>query len=427
MSGRIAKASDAVDADRVAADLAALAAIGANKGGGVTRLAYTDEDRRAREYITHLMEQAGLAVRVDAVGNVFARREAQLAGAPAVLSGSHLDTVPRGGALDGALGVVASLEAARAIGFAGLELRYPLEVVVFADEEGVRFNNVGLTGSRALLGTLDAEEPITCHDADGMSMAAAWQNWGLDPRRAIEARRDARTIHAFVELHIEQGAILDTSGIAIGVVTGIAAPANLTLRLTGAADHAGATPMSMRRDALAAAAEVVLAAERIARDELGPPAVATVGKMDIIPGASNVVPGEVTIVADVRHISAAERERAISRIEQEAAAVASRRGLHVETLDVGRVQPAEMSPSVRRAIEASCRALDIPFMRLPSGAAHDAMNLARMARSGMIFVPSVGGRSHCPEEYTRLDDIVAGVRVLTATLVRLAGAPTANS
>jgi hydantoinase/carbamoylase family amidase len=410
-----------VVAERVANDLAALAGIGALDGGGITRLAFSDEDRVARAYIMEQMERAGLTVRVDAAGNIFGRREGRSPGAPAVLSGSHLDTVPRGGSLDGALGVVAALEAARAVGLAGLELARPLEVVVFTDEEGVRFNNFGLTGSRALLGTLDIDELEASHDSEGTSVATAMRRWGLDPARVHEARRDGSTIHAFVELHIEQGAVLDAAHLPVGVVTGIAAPANVTLRLSGVADHAGATPMDLRHDALTGAAEVILAAERIARHEVGPPAVATVGQLDVVPGASNVIPGQVTLVVDVRHVSASERDRAITRIEQEAARIAQRRNLRAETVGLTRVEPAELSPAVVETIEAACIALDVPHMRLPSGAAHDAMNVRRIAPTGMIFVPSVQGRSHCPEELTRVEDIVAGVCVLAETLARLGG------
>jgi len=223
-----------------------------------------------------------------------------------------------------------------------------------------------------------------------------------------------------VELHIEQGAVLETAGVSIGVVTGIAASADLTLRLTGVADHAGATPMTLRHDALVGAAELILAVERIARDEVGPPTVATIGTLRIEPGASNVIPGEVTLMVDVRHISVTERDRAIARIEEEAAVVGRRRVLRVETVSISRAEPAEMAPAVVEIIEASCRELGLPYLRLPSGAAHDTMNMARIAPVGMIFVPSIAGRSHCPEEDTRLDDIVAGVRVLVGTLVRLA-------
>ncbi len=420
MDGQCGRAGDYVDKRRIEADLTALAAIGAQEGGGITRRAYSREDEAARAYIMAAMSQAGLAVRVDAAGNIFARRaESGATGSP-VMSGSHLDTVPRGGSLDGALGVVAALEAIRAIDDAGLNLSYPLEVVVFVDEEGARFNNIGLMGSRAVRGTLTAEEVQSCCDHNGVTIAEAWRRWGLDPTRLSDARRDPSTIRAYVELHIEQGAVLDTAGLPVGVVTGIATPVNLTFRLVGAADHAGATPMTLRRDALTGAAELILAVERIARDELGPPTVATVGMLDIVPGASNVVPGEVTLAVDVRHVEATELNRGIARIRQEAAAIAARRSLSVTAEEVGRIEPVDLSPMVIEAIGAACRAADTPHMYLSSGAAHDAMNVAHLAPTGMIFVPSVGGRSHCPEEATRADDIVAGVRVLAHTLARLA-------
>ena len=413
-------AAAAVDASRIVRDLAALARIGALAGGGISRPAYGDEERCARAYITAELERAGLAVRMDSAGNLFGRREGRVLDAPAVLSGSHLDTVPRGGRLDGALGVVAALEAARAIGASGVRLDRPIEVMVFADEEGVRFKNGGLTGSRALIGLLRADELEVARDDEGTTLAEAWRRWDLDPRRLGDARIDPHSVHAFVELHIEQGAVLETAGVSIGVVTGIAASADLTLRLTGVADHAGATPMTLRHDSLVGASELILAVERIARDEVGPPTVATIGTLRIEPGASNVIPGEVTLMVDVRHISVTERDRAIARIEEEAAVVGRRRVLRVETVSISRAEPAEMAPAVVEIIEASCRELGLPYLRLPSGAAHDTMNMARIAPVGMIFVPSIAGRSHCPEEDTRLDDIVAGVRVLVGTLVRLA-------
>jgi hydantoinase/carbamoylase family amidase len=413
-------ATAAVDPSRIARDLASLAQIGALADGGITRFAYGDEERRARAYVTEELERVGLTVRIDSAGNLFARLEGRVPNAPAVLSGSHLDTVPRGGRLDGTLGVVAALEAARAIGASGVQLDHPIEVVVFADEEGVRFKNGGLTGSRALVGLLGADDLDMSHDDEGTTLAEALRGWDLDPGRLADARLDPKAIHAFVELHIEQGAVLETAGVPIGVVTGIAAPADMTLRLSGVADHAGATPMTLRHDALAGTAELILAVERIARDEAGPPAVATIGTLNVVPGASNVIPGEVTFMVDVRHSSVTERERLIARIDEEAAAVGRRRGLQTEIVSISRAEPAEMTPVVVQAIEASCRELGYPHMQLPSGAVHDTLNMARIAPVGMIFVPSIGGRSHCPEEDTPLDDIVAGVRVLVGTLVKLA-------
>jgi hydantoinase/carbamoylase family amidase len=294
-----------------------------------------------------------------------------------------------------------------------------LEVICFAGEEP-RFGS-GCLGSRALAGSLTRGELDTMCDREGISVAAAMRDVGLDPDRIDEARLDFASVHAFVELHIEQAGVLETAGISIGAVTHIAAPHDLLVRIVGAPAHAGATPMRLRRDAFAGAAEAAVALERIARESSSGTTVATVGVVHVWPGAINVIPGEVELHVDVRDYDLDARVAVVAGFVQALDEIAQARGLEIGTELITLDQPAVCSPIVVDAVRGACAELDEPYLDVVSGAYHDAMVLGARVPMGMIFVPSIGGISHSPEEFTPAEDIDGGVRVLAATLRRLAG------
>jgi len=381
------------------------------------REAYSPAFLEARAFARRRLDEAGLVTRVDAVGNLFGRT-----GAPdeaVVLTGSHLDAVPNGGAFDGAAGVIAGLEAVRTIVEAGVPLGKPLEVVGFVEEEG-RFS--GLLGSAVMTGRTAIDGLAGLRDQDGVSFAEALAGAGLDVSRIEDAVRGAGEIAAFVELHVEQGAVLEQAGIPIGVVTAIAGTHRLAVEIVGRADHAGATPMEARKDALLAAAEVVLAARKIAVESARPTARATVGQLFVEPNVTSAVAERVRFVVDVRDVDAAERARIAERVEQAIAVACQRERLSYRIANPMSATPGHTDPAVRAAIEEACRVIGVPFMRLMSGASHDALNLAQVVPTGMIFVPSRDGRSHSPAEFTSLDQLALGTDVLIATLLQLAAA-----
>jgi hydantoinase/carbamoylase family amidase len=390
----------------------------AREGGGITREVYTPEYARATEYVGGLMRDAGLEVRLDSAGNLFGRWPGADAGAGRVLTGSHFDTTLNAGRLDGVLGVLGAIEAVAQLRASGFVPRRTIELIGFAGEEP-RFG-AGCIGSRAMVGSISRGDLDEMHDRDGVSVAAAMRASGLDPDRLDEARLDAASVHAFVELHIEQGAVLEASGVPIGVVEQIAAPHDLRVTLRGAATHAGATPMHLRRDALVGAAEIVVALERLARASSSGTTVATVGVLQVSPGAVNVVPGEVRMDIDVRDGDLEARTEVVDALLAALAEVAGRRGLELAVSTITRDVPAACSPRVIDAVRLACEELDLPWLAMTSGAYHDAMVLGAKVPIGMIFVPSVGGVSHHPDEHTEPADLERGVAVLARTLARLA-------
>jgi len=315
------------------------------------------------------------------------------------------------------VGVLGAIEAVRSLRDAGFEPRRGIEVVAVAGEEP-RFGT-GCIGSRALVGALGPRDLDALRDRDGVSLAEALRGAGFDPARIADARLDPAAVHAFVELHIEQGVVLETHGEAIGVVTAIAAPHDLRLILRGAATHAGATPMTLRRDALAGAAEVMTALERLARESPSGTTVGTVGVLRARPGAINVVPGEAELDVDVRDSDLAAREAVVDGLLATAHEICERRGLELEVQPIVQDTPVVCSDEVVAAAEAACEELALTFRRMTSGAYHDAMIMAAEVPVGMVFVPSAGGVSHHPDEYTAPEQLDAGVRVLAGVLARL--------
>ena len=386
--------------------------------GGITREVYTPTYAAALERVAEWMREAGLEVRLDAVGNLFGRWEGGEPDAPLVLTGSHVDTTLNAGRYDGVLGVLGAIAAVHLLRGAGTAPRRSIELVAWAGEEP-RFGT-GCVGSRAAAGQLARADLDRLRDRDGTSMAAALREAGFDPDRLPAAEIEPAGIHALVELHIEQGAVLEDAGESIGVVTAIAAPHDFRLTLRGAATHAGATPMRLRRDALTGAAEAIAAVERIARASPSGTTVGTVGVVRARPGAINVVPGEVELDVDVRDSDLAARTRVVDDVLAAAREIAGRRGLALEVTPIVEDAPVACEPAVIEAAEAAVRELGLPFRRMISGAYHDAMIMGARVPIGMIFVPSAGGVSHHPDEYTAPAELDDGVRVLAGTLARLA-------
>ena len=397
-----------------------LAAINSDPAaGGITREVFTDHYTQANDHVADLMRSAGLEVRGDAFGNLFGRLIGREPSAPAVLTGSHIDTTLNAGAYDGVLGVIGAIEALRALQEAGWEPQRSVEVIAFAGEEP-RFAS-GCLGSRALTGDLTRAELDTMRDRDGVSVAEAMRSVGLDPDRLEEVRLDPSGVHAFVELHIEQGSVLETAGIPIGVVTHIAAPHDLLVTVRGKAAHAGATPMRLRHDAFAGAVEGAALLEKLAQASASQSTVATVGVVHLSPGAINVIPGEAELHVDIRDCDLPARVAVVDGFRAGLTEIADRRGLEIDVETIRHDHPAACDPSIVAAARAACDDVGEPYLELISGAYHDAMVLGPHVPIGMIFVPSVGGLSHSPLEFTAPEDLDRGVRVLAATLRRLAG------
>jgi ureidoglycolate amidohydrolase len=389
-----------------------------HEGGGLIREVYTAEYDQAVEYVSELMRDAGLQTRVDAAGNLYGAWPGAEPEAPRVLTGSHFDTTLNAGRYDGVVGVLGGIEAIRELRARGYRPRRTLEVIGFAGEEP-RFG-AGCIGSRAMTATITRQDLDLMQDRDGVSIAEAMLERGLDPERLGEAQIDPATVHAFVELHIEQGAVLESSGNEIGIVTHIAAPHDLRVALEGSPMHAGATPMRLRRDALVGAAEAALELERLALASPSGTTVGTIGVMRISPSAVNVIPGRVEMDIDVRDSNLAARESVVDALRAKLNELAARRGLELSIETLTRDEPAPCSPIVTGAVAAACEELEVKAIEMISGAYHDAMVLGAQVPIGMIFVPSAGGLSHHPDEYTAPEEIDRGVAVLAGTLARLA-------
>ncbi len=407
---------------RLQQDLEALACIGRCTDHGITRPAFSPAFMEAQHWLEERIQAAGLSLEIDGALNVIGRL-AGPPGRPTVITGSHLDSVPGGGTLDGALGVVAGLEALRRIRELGVELEHSLEVVAFTDEEG-RFG--GMFGSQAMAGHLTPEAIVGAHDLDGVSLVDAMQALGFDAMHALRAARSPRTVHAFVELHIEQGPVLDRAGVHLGVVEGIVGLFKWNAQLRGVANHAGTTPMNMRNDAFQGVAELAGEIDRLLEEHGGGASVATIGRVALHPGAANVVPSRVEFSLEARDIDPDVLSELALGFRRALSAIARRRGLMFDFEVLSEIDPVVCDPKVLAAIEDSARSLDVPSQRLPSGAAHDTQCMAYLAPSGMIFVPSKDGRSHSPAEWTSWESIEIGANCLFRTLLRLATNANAN-
>lgn len=403
-----------VDSARVMRQLEELSHIGGTASGGVTRLGLTLANAQAKQLVAGWMRNAGLTVSYDAGANLVGR----LGGAgPAIVMASHLDSVIEGGRFDGCLGVVMAVEVARLLGSAQADLAHPVEVTAFSDEEGTRFGT-GFFGSRAMLGKLP-QGILDLADKNGVTIGQAMERLGYPAENIGQAVRHPEEMLALLEVHIEQGSVLDQLGYPVGVVTGIAGPAHFQVTIQGRADHAGATPMSLRRDPLAAAAQVILAAEKLAR-EVSPTAVATAGKIRTEPGAVNVIPGMADFSLDIRDVGKESRDALIDSILESLEVACRSRQVSWEVEEHLRVDPVPLSPWVQDVLARACEAAGAPVHRMPSGAGHDAMIFAPLVDTGMLFVRSRDGISHSPRERTEEAEIGEATEVLWRAVRELA-------
>ncbi len=408
----------AIDGARIEAELAHLATFTEAPPPAVTRVLWTPIDLAGRAFVRSLLEAEGLAIRTDAIGTIFARWEGTIAALAPVGSGSHVDAIPNAGRYDGCYGVIGAIEAVRALRRTGFVPRRPIEVVIFASEEPTRFG-VGCVGSRLMTGALSPDAARQLRDADGVSFEAA--RAGAGHAGDLESVRLAPGAYAgFVELHIEQGPVLERLGIPVGIVTAIAAPTTLRVTVHGEGGHAGALLMPDRRDALAAAAEVVLAVEAAARASGAADTVATVGQLAVFPGAVNGVPSRVDLSVDARDVDGARRDATVARIRDAMRGVAARRQVGIDVEVVTDDPPATMDPTLVEVLAMAAGEAGVVSHRLPSRAYHDSLFMPRVCPTAMVFVPCRGGVSHRPDEFASEADMAAGVRVLAHALARLA-------
>jgi N-carbamoyl-L-amino-acid hydrolase len=400
-----------VNGARIVQHLEGLSQFGRNQQGGVSRVAYSEADRQGREYAMSLMRAAGLEVHIDAAGNLVGRRAGIDRALKPLLMGSHIDSVPEGGNYDGDVGSMGAIEVAQTLNEKKVTTRHPLEVIIFANEEG------GTIGSHAISGEFN-QKYFDLVTNSGKTIRDGIRFVGGDPDKLATIRRRPGDIHAYLELHIEQGGILDTEKINIGVVEGIVGITQWEVKIEGFANHAGTTPMNQRRDAMLAAARFIDAVNRIVTSVPGRQ-VGTVGKLQAWPGAYNVIPGKVILGLELRDLDAANVQMLYQQIREESAQIARSTGTTFDFTQTNTIVPAPTDERVRKAIEETAKGLGLTTKWMPSGAGHDAQEIARLGPVGMIFVPSVGGISHSPKEYSRPEDIANGANVLLHTLLKL--------
>lgn len=405
-----------VNASRLRADLESLSSIGQRAaGGGLDRVAMSPAHLQATAWLKQRMADCGLTVSEDGALNVSGLLAGRASG-PHVATGSHLDSVPGGGHLDGALGVVGGLECLRRLSELGVTLARPVELIAFNDEEG-RFG--GMFGSQAISGSLTAEMIGQAIDRTGVSLSEQFAHLGKDALAALSAIRTRRDLYAFVELHIEQGPVLDASRTPIGVVDSIVGLCRLRVVLTGQANHAGTTPMSQRKDALQGFALIAGQIESLVLGRRNPYSRITIGQLKLKPGAANVIPGWVEFSLDVRATTRQELDALVEACGGIVEEAVSQRGLSAETEMISRLEPVSCHPQIADIVERQAKSAGLSSQRLPSGAAHDTQMMARLCPVGMLFVPSREGKSHSPSEFTPFGDIEAGTNILLNTLYEL--------
>lgn len=408
----LAAGKPAANDARIQQHITELSKFGANPQGGVSRVAFSDADIAGRQYVRKLMQEAGLVVRIDAAGNIIGRREGRDPKLPPILIGSHTDSVPGGGNYDGDVGTLGAIEVAQVLHEQGIKLKHPLEVVDFANEEG------GTVGSLAMSGQLESKA-LDLMTHSGKTIRDGIRAVGGDPDRLAEAVRKPGDLKAYVELHIEQGAILDESDIDIGVVEGIVGIRWWDVTVEGVPNHAGTTPMNRRRDAMLSAAEFALAVNRVATGMPGRQ-VATVGRIRAEPGAPNVIPGKVVMSLEIRDLDEAKMDAVFAAVQAEAEKIARARQTPISfTRLETSSRPAPTDERVRRIITNAAKSLGFSSKPMPSGAGHDAQEISHIAPTGMIFVPSVGGVSHSPKEFTSQQDMGNGANVLLQTVLAI--------
>lgn len=400
---------------RLRSNIEEISKIGRSEDHGIYRQAFTENDLQARKWLSARIEEAGLELEVDGAANIHGYLGDR--SRPSVVIGSHIDSVPAAGPLDGTLGVLTGLECLQSIKEQSIEHYYPLELVSFSDEEG-RFG--GLLGSQSFVGDINPQRIHNSRDLNGVSLGDAMAACGYEAIKALDARRNPRSVRSYLELHIEQGPVLDSMDVPIGVVSHITGLFKWSIRLIGRPDHAGTTPMHMRADALAGLAEFSMEIPRVLEENGSDRSVATIGKVDLFPGTANTVPGQVEFSLDCRDTEPQVLQDLMTAFRKALSAIARRRDLMFEFDVLSEVEPVACDDAIQRMIQNASERFGVQSNVMPSGAAHDAQIVARMAPVGMIFVPSKAGRSHSSAEWTDWEDIETGANVALHTLLQMA-------
>jgi beta-ureidopropionase / N-carbamoyl-L-amino-acid hydrolase len=402
----------AINGDRLNANIERLAKVGRQPSGSISRVAFSTEALQARVLVQQWMVEAGMTTRLDAAGNLIGTFPGRVQGAPALATGSHLDTVPSGGRFDGVLGVLAGIEVVNTLREYAVQLQHPIEVIAFTDEENT------MIGCQAIAGTVLVNEPERYRSKAGQPIQDCLESIDGNWDAIATATRSRADLAAFVELHVEQGAVLESLGHAIGIVQGVVGIQRYAIAITGQANHAGTTPMDMRQDALVAAAQVVLAVRSIAKSMPSQP-VGTVGYLTVAPNAVNIVPGQVELTVDFRDLSKDCLDTMLNQLNQQLQAIAADTHTQIKMAPLLSVEPALAAPQIEQAIARVCQQLNLSYCSLPSRAGHDALEMGRITDMGMIFVPSQAGVSHSEAEYTSPEQCTQGANVLLHTLIAL--------
>lgn len=403
--------------DRIKNDIVELGKFNSTPGKGLTRFSLTDEDRGAREYLKNELKKLDVDIREDAAGTLFARRKGEDDSLPVIMIGSHFDSVKNGGNFDGPAGVVMALEIFRALEGNKIKTKYPLEFVAMIEEEGGRFGS-GVFGSRAMAGLVDYEQLKRNKDSEGISMAEAFEKFGFDPSKIASAARNPKEVKAFIELHIEQGPLLEKTKKNIGIVEFIVGINEIKIIIKGRPDHAGTTPMNMRADALSVASKVIASIDELPICENNG-TVATVGVLEVKPGAANIVPGEVTFIVDIRSKNKDSIMNVKSKIIKKLDELVENTDVTYEMIEMLNVNPVKMNSEMLDLFKIKAEEIGFSYEMMISGAGHDAMVMAAVTEVGLIFVPSKDGRSHCPEEWTDYEDLQKGIELIYETIVQL--------
>jgi allantoate deiminase len=404
--------------DRIKKDIEKLSKFNATPGKGLTRFSFTKEDKQVREYLKKELEKLNVEVYEDAAATLFAKRNGTDEKLPPIMIGSHFDSVKNGGNFDGPAGVVMALEIFRALEENNIKTKYPIEFVAMIEEEGGRFG-AGVFGSRAMAGMVSYEDLVRNKDANGVSMAQAMEEFGFDPKKIGDAKRNPEDIKAFIELHIEQGPLLESKSKDVGIVDYIVGINHINITVKGRPDHAGTTPMDMRADAMDTASKVISKIGRYAVEENNG-TVATVGSLKIKPGATNIVAADVEFTVDLRSKDYESIKRVKSKIVKDLEELTKdNEGLSFETVQMLDIKPVEMSKEILNLFEKNAEKNKFSYETMISGAGHDAMIMGSITDVGLIFVPSKDGRSHCPEEWTDYEDLQKGIELIYDTVVEL--------
>lgn len=404
--------------DRFQENFFSIAQFGIQKNGGVTRLAFSREDMDARNFLIEAMRSARLQVDIDPIGNIRGLRAGKDPSLAPVMIGSHLDTVPDGGHYDGVVGVLAALEVVSILNDLEIETQRPIEIISFAAEESSRFG-MATIGSKAITGKIKQLDLTSLIDNNGESLHSVLCKAGQSLDDLSSSTLTASSLHAYLELHIEQGPVLESRKLDIGIVTDIAAPSRFKVKIIGRSDHSGNTPMDMRRDALTGASEIVLAVEQLTTNG-GENTVGTVGELQVHPGAMNVIPGQVELSIDIRDTNLEDKNTVVQQLKERLDAIAKTRQLEIKISSICDDSPVKLSREIVTKLSRHATNLGLSYLTMPSGAGHDAMHFAPIAPTGLIFIPSMDGVSHNPNEKSTMSDIVNGTKLLFGIVKELA-------